>query len=131
MKFLEEQINKIGKLFRKGKPLERLYPLFEATDTFLLTPGKTTTKAPFVRDAIDIKRVMIFVVIALIPCVFMGIYNTGYQIQIAKGLTPVFGESLWVGLLKVLPRSEEHTSELQSHSFISYAVFCLKKKKKS
>ena len=46
MKFLEEQTKKIGKLFEKGKPLEKFYPFYEAIDTFLLTPGKRTTKAP-------------------------------------------------------------------------------------
>ena len=103
MKFLEDQLKKIGKLFGKGKPLEKLYPFYEAIDTFLLTPGKRTIKAPFVRDEIDLKRVMISVVIALIPCIGMGIYNTGYQIQIAKGLIPTLGECFWLGSLKVLP----------------------------
>jgi len=103
MKFLEDQLKKIGKLFGKGKPLEKFYPFYEAIDTFLLTPGKRTTKAPFVRDSIDLKRVMISVVIALIPCILMGIYNTGYQIQIAKGQIPTLGECFWLGSLKVLP----------------------------
>lgn len=103
MKFLEDQMKKVGKLFGKGKPLEKLYPFYEAIDTFLLTPGKRTTKAPFVRDSIDLKRVMISVVIALIPCIIMGIYNTGYQIQIAKGLVPTLGSCFWLGALKVLP----------------------------
>jgi len=103
MKFLEDQLKKIGKLFGKGKPLEKFYPFYEAIDTFLLTPGKRTTKAPFVRDVIDLKRVMISVVIALIPCIVMGIYNTGYQIQIAKGNIPTLGECFWLGSLKVLP----------------------------
>jgi len=103
MKFLEDQMKKVGKLFGKGKPLEKLYPFYEAIDTFLLTPGKRTTKAPFVRDSIDLKRVMISVVIALIPCIVMGIYNTGYQIQIAKGLVPTLGSCFWLGALKVLP----------------------------
>ena len=96
-------MKKIGKLFGKGKPLEKLYPFYEAIDTFLLTPGKRTTKAPFVRDFIDLKRVMISVVIALIPCILMGIYNTGYQIQMAKSLIPTLGECFWLGSLKVLP----------------------------
>jgi Na+-transporting NADH:ubiquinone oxidoreductase subunit B len=72
MKFLEEKSKKIGQLFEKGKPLEKFYPLYEALDAFLLTPGTKTKKAPYVRDAVDLKRVMIFVVIALIPCIFMG-----------------------------------------------------------
>jgi Na+-transporting NADH:ubiquinone oxidoreductase subunit B len=103
MKFIAEQSKKIGKLFEKGKPLEKFHPLYEALDTFLLTPGTKAKKAPYVRDAVDLKRVMVFVIIALIPCIFMGIYNTGYQIQSAKGISYTFGDCLWSGLLQVLP----------------------------
>lgn len=103
MKFLKEQLKKAGKLFEKGKPLQKLYPLYEAIDTFLLTPGTTTRKAPYVRDVIDLKRVMSFVVIALIPATLMGIYNTGYQIELAKGAVHSFWGAIAVGALKVLP----------------------------
>lgn len=103
MKFLEEQLKKAGQLFEKGKPLEKLYPLYEALDTFLLTPGKTAAKAPFVRDAVDMKRVMIFVVLALVPATLMGIYNTGYQIEIARGLTHSFWGAVEAGAWKVIP----------------------------
>lgn len=103
MKFLENHLKKIGRLFEKDQPLEKLYPLFEATEAFLLTPGKTTQKAPHVRDAVDLKRVMIFVVLALIPCIFMGIYNAGYQIQLVKGLEHSLFGSLALGAGKVLP----------------------------
>ena len=103
MKFLVEQMKNMEKLFHKGKPLEKFYPLFEAGDTFLLTPGKVATKAPFVRDSVDIKRVMIFVVIALIPCICMGIYNVGYQMLLAQGKETVLAQCVWLGLLKVLP----------------------------
>jgi Na+-transporting NADH:ubiquinone oxidoreductase subunit B len=103
MKFLTEQLKKTEKFFEKGKPLEKFYPLFEALDTFLLTPGKTAKKAPFVRDAVDLKRVMIFVVVALLPSILMGIYNTGYQIQLAKALPYSLLECFWLGALKVLP----------------------------
>lgn len=103
MKILQEQSKKLEKLFEKGKPLEKLYPLYEALDTFLLTPGQVTKKAPHARDSVDIKRVMIFVVIALIPCILMGIYNTGYQIQLAKGQVPDLMEAFVLGLWKVLP----------------------------
>lgn len=103
MKFLEEQLKKAGKLFEKGKPLEKLYPLYEALDTFLLTPGTTLKKAPFVRDAVDLKRVMIFVVLALIPCICMGIYNTGYQMLAAAGKAYSFWGCVGLGLSKVLP----------------------------
>lgn len=103
MKFLEKHLKKVERLFEKGKPLERMYPLFEATESFLLTPGKTTQKAPHVRDAIDIKRVMIFVVVALIPCILTGIYNTGYQMQLAKGAAYSLWECWQLGLSRVLP----------------------------
>src|SRR3989338_1971412 len=103
MKFVENQMKKIGGLFAKGKPLEKFFPFFEAIDTFLLTPGTRTKKAPFVRDAVDLKRVMVSVIIALIPCILMGFYNTGYQIQTAKGLEYSFWGCFGLGLAKVLP----------------------------
>ena len=103
MKFIEQKLQELGRLFEKGKPLEKFYPLYEAMDTFLMTPGGKTKKAPFVRDAIDIKRVMIFVVIALIPCILMGFYNTGFQIQKAQGMEYSLPGCFWLGLLKVLP----------------------------
>jgi len=103
MKFIEDQMKKIGKLFGKGKPLEKFFPFFDAIDTFVLTPGTKTKKAPHVRDYVDMKRVMIFVVIALTPCIFMGIYNAGYQIQLAKAATYSFWGCFWLGALKVLP----------------------------
>ena len=96
-------MGKIGTMFEKGKPLSKLYPIYEALDTFLLTPGKVTQKAPHVRDAIDIKRVMMFVVIALIPATLMGIYNVGYQILLAKNLPCDFWQCWILGGVKVLP----------------------------
>ena len=91
------------KFFSKGKPLEKLFPLYDAVDTFLLTPGKIMTKAPFVRDVFDMKRLMIFVVLALVPCIFMGMYNVGYQISLANGLNYSFMDCMRDGAFKVLP----------------------------
>ncbi len=73
--------------FARGGRLERLYPLFEAADSFLYTPGDVTAGAPHVRDAIDLKRVMITVVVALLPCFFMAMWNTGYQANSAMQLS--------------------------------------------
>ena len=103
MKLLEKKMSQMKELFKEGKPLSKFFPLFEAMDTFLLTPGKVTKKAPYARDAIDMKRVMMFVVIGLLPCLFMGVYNTGYQILVAQGLPVVFLQCLWLGALKVVP----------------------------
>ncbi len=72
--------------FKKGGKLARYYPLYEALDTFLYTPGKTTKAASHVRDGIDLKRIMITVVLSLLPCVGMALYNTGYQSNLAISL---------------------------------------------
>ena len=72
--------------FKKGGKLARFYPLYEALDTFLYTPGKTTKAASHVRDGIDVKRIMITVALSLLPCVGMALYNTGYQSNLAISL---------------------------------------------
>ncbi|MEM6369930.1 MAG: NADH:ubiquinone reductase (Na(+)-transporting) subunit B [Myxococcota bacterium] len=81
MKFLLETTERIARRFQKGQPLEKLYPAFEAGDTFLFTPGSVTQADAHVRDGIDLKRVMITVVYALIPAILMAMYNTGLQIH--------------------------------------------------
>ena len=84
-------LDTLEKQFRPGGRLERMYPLFEAMDTFLYTPGHTTRGAAHVRDGIDVKRMMVTVVIALLPCVAMALYNTGYQanLAISQGAQPL------------------------------------------
>lgn len=66
-------------LFREGKPLGRLYPVYEVIDTFFYTPGEVAEGSCHVRDAIDFKRAMSVVLVALVPCVVMAMYNTGFQ----------------------------------------------------
>jgi Na+-transporting NADH:ubiquinone oxidoreductase subunit B len=91
MKFIRDQHDKVAPLFEKGGKLEKLYPAWEAHDTLLFTPGDVTKGTTHVRDALDLKRMMITVVVALLPCVFMALYNTGYQANaaIAMGATPL------------------------------------------
>lgn len=103
MKFVEKIMTAVGAPFQKKGPLEKLYPLYEAIDTFVLTPGKVTKKAPHVRDSVDLKRMMVFVIIALIPATLMGIYNTGYQILLAQNLALNFWDCVRLGAGKVLP----------------------------
>ena len=87
MKFLFDFMEKnIAPLFEKGGKFERLYPLFEAGDTFARTPGDVTPSAPHVRDSIDQKRLMIFVIYALVPCILFGIWNAGNQFNISNGV---------------------------------------------
>ena len=76
---MRESLDKMKPLFEKGGKFEKLYPLYEAQDTFLYTPDEKTHGTTHVRDNVDLKRVMITVVLALLPCLFFGIYNAGYQ----------------------------------------------------
>ena len=83
MKGLRAFLDKQEKHFAKGGKLEKLHTLFEATDTFLFTSGKVTKRASHIRDGMDLKRVMMWVVYALLPCVSMALYNTGLQANLA------------------------------------------------
>ena len=84
MKVLRElQDKQYELLFKKGKPLDFLFPLYEANDTFLFTPGEVTKGASHVRDGIDLKRMMVTVVASLGLCMVMAMYNTGYQASLA------------------------------------------------
>lgn len=83
MRFLRNILDKQEKLFTRGGPLEKLYPLFEAGDTFLYTPGHTTRTTAHVRDSLDMKRLMTIVVVALLGCMYMAMHNTGYQANLA------------------------------------------------
>lgn len=108
MKFLRDLLDKQRPLFEKGGKLEGLFYAFEAGETFLFSPNHTTgIKGAQVKDAIDLKRMMITVVIAMIPCLLFGIYNTGHQHMLATGLTAGlwenFGEKFTTGAILVLP----------------------------
>ena len=89
--------------FMKGGPLERLYPIYEANDTFLFTPGHVTKHGSHVRDGIDLKRMMITVVVALLPCMLWAMYNTGLQAHKAlNSLAPAWEgwqTQIYIGLL--------------------------------
>ena len=83
MKPLRNFLDKLHPVMSPGGKLGVLYPVYEAVDTFLYTPGDTTKGAAHVRDSLDLKRMMITVVVALTPCIFMAMYNTGYQANVA------------------------------------------------
>ena len=90
-------------LFEKGGKLEKLHPLFEATETIFFFPAIPSDKRPFVRDSLDLKRFMSFVLVALIPPLLFGIYNTGYQAHQASGLSTEIFPVFFTGLQIVLP----------------------------
>ena len=85
MKLIRSLLDKQEQLFAKGSKLEKLYPLHEALDTILYTPGMVTKGTTHVREALDLKRMMIMVAVALMPCIGMAFYNTGYQANLAIG----------------------------------------------
>ena len=82
MRFLRKFLDKQKKYFVTEGKLKKLFPLYEAVDTFLFTPDKITKSAPHIRDVIDMKRVMMIVIYALVPSVIMALYNTGYQVNL-------------------------------------------------
>jgi len=92
--------------FHPGGRLASLYAFFEATETVFFLPGRKTTAAPHIRDGLDVKRFMFYVIVALTPCLFFGIYNAGYQSRLASGLSthalPVVIDGLWLVLPMVL-----------------------------
>ena len=91
MRFLRALLDRQARFFEKGGKLEKLYPIWEANDTILYTPGEVTSGPSHVRDGLDVKRMMMTVVIALAGCVYMALYNTGYQanLAIAGGAPPL------------------------------------------
>ena len=102
MKFLDKIMSQAGRHFAPGARFARWYPLFEAVDSFLLGSNQTTAAAPHVRDSIDLKRIMTTVLLALLPCVGMAIWNTGYQansVIAAMGLSTPEG---WRGEIMAL-----------------------------
>lgn len=103
MKWLRDILDKIAPTFKADGKLEKLYPIFEATDTILFSTDERTHSGPHIRDSVDVKRVMILVVIALIPCYIFGAMNVGYQMAMALGQSSTMQENLMNGAMKILP----------------------------
>lgn len=105
MKFLHNILEKQKPMFDKGGKLERFHYLFEAGETFAFTPPTTAPpKGAHIRDAIDLKRMMMTVVIAMVPALLFGIWNVGYQHFLAIGNpNAALAEILMVGAIQVLP----------------------------
>ena len=99
--FLDKQKPK----FEKGGKLQKFHSVFTGFESFLFVPNRTTTSGAHIRDAVDLKRTMIVVVMALIPALLFGIYNVGYQPFNALGLLGETGmwQLFFYGLWKVLP----------------------------
>ena len=100
MKFIKDFFDSKREHFAESGRFEKFKPLFEAAETFFFIPGIATQNGPHVRDSLDLKRLMSIVIVALMPPLFFGIYNTGYQSNIASGLPlsffTVFVKGLWI-----------------------------------
>ena len=103
MNGLRNLVDKIKPTFEKGGKLGFLHSTFDAFETFLFVPNTVTRRGAHVRDCVDLKRVMIMVVLALVPSMLFGIWNVGYQHNLAFGLDWGFWNIVLYGLVKVLP----------------------------
>lgn len=105
MKALKRFMERIRPTFEEGGRLHAFRSVYEGMDTFLFTPRQTAAaRGAQIHDALDSKRIMTIVIVALLPCFFFGMYNTGYQHWLAAGATSFpFPEMMLYGFLAILP----------------------------
>lgn len=104
MRAIKDLLDRQKPLFQKGGKYEKFYYLFEVAETFLFSPDHITDpKGVQIRDAIDLKRLMMTVIIAMIPCLLFGIWNVGHQHYIATGQVATFLQKVGIGTYVVLP----------------------------
>jgi Na+-transporting NADH:ubiquinone oxidoreductase subunit B len=103
MKLFRNILNIVKPHFIKGGKLERMYPAYDAFETFLFVPDHTTQKGSHIRDAMDLKRTMITVLIALMPALLFGMWNVGQLHFIAIGESFTLIKAFTYGALKMLP----------------------------
>ncbi|MDH6343681.1 Na+-transporting NADH:ubiquinone oxidoreductase subunit B [Parabacteroides sp. PFB2-12] len=104
MKALRNFLDKIKPNFEEGGKLSMFRSVFDGFETFLFVPNTTSKSGVHIHDSADSKRTMIIVVIALLPALLFGMYNTGYQHNLAIGADPGFWMTMVYGLLAVLPK---------------------------
>ena len=97
MKPLRHLLDRMRPAFEDDGKLHALYPLYEAIETFLYSNDHATPGAPHVRDSLDLKRLMVIVVVALLPAVWMAMWNTGYQANLALEATGLDAPPGWRG----------------------------------
>ena len=103
MKFLYDFIQKFGPLFNKGGKLEKFYPIYEMGEGFLFVLPNRTKTGTHIRDAIDMKRFMITVYIAIVPAFIFGIFNAGYQHFLSLGIAANIWQIILKGVIIVVP----------------------------
>jgi len=103
MKLFKNILESVKPHFEEGGKLEKMYPAYDAFETFLFVPDHTTKSGSHIRDAVDLKRTMAFVVLSLIPCVIFGMWNIGEQYFNAVSVETNFLNNLIFGFWKFLP----------------------------
>ncbi|MCK5471346.1 MAG: RnfABCDGE type electron transport complex subunit D, partial [Cyclobacteriaceae bacterium] len=104
MKIIKNVFDKYKPLFEQGGKFEKLMPFFETFETLFFVPNKVTPlKGVQIRDAVDLKRLMGTVIIAMVPSLLFGIWNVGYQHALATGETLSFMQQVWIGIVVVFP----------------------------
>jgi Na+-transporting NADH:ubiquinone oxidoreductase subunit B len=96
-------LDTVKKPFGKGEKFEKYAPAINAFDTFLFVPNHTTKHGAHIRDAVDLKRTMITVIIALLPALLYGIYNTGFQYYSQLGSAFTTLDAIIHGSIKIVP----------------------------
>ncbi|HUU99975.1 MAG TPA: NADH:ubiquinone reductase (Na(+)-transporting) subunit B [Bacteroidales bacterium] len=103
MKFLRKKLDKLKPHFSEGGRYAKLRSVFEGFESFMFVPDKVTFKGSHIRDSIDLKRTMTIVLIALIPALLFGSYNTGLQHFRSVGAEAGIFQAFWFGFLRLLP----------------------------
>jgi Na+-transporting NADH:ubiquinone oxidoreductase subunit B len=104
LKALRNFLNKVKPAFEEGGKLSALRSVFEGFETFLFVPNETSRSGVHIHDSIDSKRTMIVVVVALMPALLFGMYNTGYQHGLVIGVAASWWMTFLYGFLAVLPK---------------------------
>jgi Na+-transporting NADH:ubiquinone oxidoreductase subunit B len=103
MSSLRKKLDKLKPHFTEGGRFSKLRSVFEGFEAFIFVSDKVTFKGSHIRDSIDLKRTMSVVIIALLPALLFGSYNTGMQHFRSIGTEATILQSFWFGFLKILP----------------------------
>lgn len=103
MNWLLKLLLKVRPNFEEGGRFRYFWAIYEATETILFSTDERTKSGPHIRDHLDIKRVMILVVVALLPCYMFGMFNVGYQSALANGESRLWWENAFTGFKIILP----------------------------
>ena len=123
MSGLRRTLDRLEPLFTRGGRFERFEAVFEMVDTLFYSPADVSRASPHVRDALDLKRVMIVVVFAVLPCLFVGMWNTGFQANSALTAMGADGVAGWRGTVLALLGAGIDPSSLYDNVLHGFVYF--------